>query len=72
MDVWKIYHKDGTIVKDANGNEIDIRSLEYLDSWMGECYLTVTFKHETPIVFSMGKTRRQELILVGTVLSIAA
>lgn len=54
MGVWKIYHKDGTIVKDANGNEIDIRSLEYLDSWMGECYLTVTFKHETPIVFSMG------------------
>ncbi len=54
MGVWKIYHKDGTIVKDANGSEIDIRSLEYLDSWMGECYLTVTFKHETPIVFSMG------------------
>lgn len=54
MGVWRIYHKDGTIVKDANGNEIDIRSLEYLDSWMGECYLTVTFKHETPIIFAMG------------------
>ena len=54
MGVWKIYHKDGTIVKDVNGNEIDIRSLEYLDSWMGKCYLTVTFKHETPIIFAMG------------------
>ncbi len=54
MGVWIIYHKDGTIVKDANGNKIDIRSLEYLDSWMGECYLTVTFKHETPIIFAMG------------------
>lgn len=54
MGVWKIYHKDGTIVKDANGNKIDIRSLEYLDSWMSECYLTVTFKHETPIIFAMG------------------
>lgn len=54
MGVWRIYHKDGTIVKDVNGNEIDIRSLEYLDSWMGECYLTVTFKHETPIIFAMG------------------
>ena len=54
MGVWKIYHKDGTIVKDANGNEIDIRSLEYLDSWMGECYLDVTFRHETPIDFMMG------------------
>ena len=54
MGVWKTYHKDGTIVKDVNGNEIDIRSLEYLDSWMGECYLNVTFRHETPIVFMMG------------------
>lgn len=54
MGVWRIYHKDGTIVKDVNGNKIDIRSLEYLDSWMGECYLTVTFKHETPIIFAMG------------------
>ena len=54
MGVWKIYHKDGTILKDANGNNIDIRSLEYSDSWMGECYLTVTFMHETPIVFMMG------------------
>ena len=54
MGVWKIYHKDGTILKDANGNNIDIRSLEYSDSWMGECYLTVTFRHETPIVFMMG------------------
>lgn len=54
MGVWKIYHKDGTIVKDVDGNEIDIRSLEYLDSWMGECYLNVTFRHETPIVFMMG------------------
>ena len=54
MGVWKIYHKDGTIVKDVDGNEIDIRSLEYLDSWMGECYLDVTFRHETPIDFMMG------------------
>ena len=54
MGVWKIYHKDGTILKDANGNNIDIRSLEYSDAWMGECYLTVTFRHETPIVFMMG------------------
>lgn len=54
MGVWKIYHKDGTILKDANGNNIDIRNLEYSDAWMGECYLTVTFRHETPIVFMMG------------------
>lgn len=54
MGVWKIYHKNGTILKDANGNNIDIRSLEYSDAWMGECYLTVTFRHETPIVFMMG------------------
>lgn len=54
MGVWKIYHKDGTILKDANGNNIYIRSLEYSDAWMGECYLTVTFRHETPIVFMMG------------------
>ena len=81
MGVWKIYHKDGTILKDANGNNIDIRSLEYSDAWMGECYLTVTFRHETPIVFMMGdyiiyrnqgKIRKQELIPAGTDLFMTA
>ena len=46
MGVWKIYHKDVTIRKDANRNNIDIRSLEYSDAWMGECYLTRREKRE--------------------------
>lgn len=54
MDTLKIYHADGTLLKDENGTEITIKSLTYTGSWMGECFVSVTFKNPAPINFSIG------------------
>ena len=54
MSIWNIYHKDGTKLQDENGKEIVARSLEYSDTWMGECFVTITFENEAPIDFSIG------------------
>ena len=54
MAVYKIYHKDGSILSDANGKEIEVHSIEYNGTWMGECFVTVTFENEAPISFSIG------------------
>lgn len=54
MRTWNIYHKDGSKLTDVNGEQITVRGLEYSDSWMGECFLTINFKHEVPINFQIG------------------
>lgn len=54
MSTWNIYHKDGSKLTDVNGEQITVHGLEYSDSWMGECFLTVNFKHEVPINFQIG------------------
>lgn len=54
MAVYKIYHKDGSVLADANGKEIEVHSIEYNGTWMGECFVTVTFENESPIDFSIG------------------
>nr|DAT82151.1 MAG TPA: Putative tail protein [Caudoviricetes sp.] len=54
MSVWNIYHKDGSKLTDVNGEQITVHGLEYSDSWMGECFLTINFKHEVPINFQIG------------------
>lgn len=54
MSAWNIYHKDGSKLTDVNGEQITVKGLEYSDSWMGECYLTINFKHEVPINFQIG------------------
>lgn len=54
MSVWNIYHKDGSKLTDVNGEQITIHGLEYSDFWMGECFLTINFKHEVPINFQIG------------------
>lgn len=54
MSTWNIYHKDGSKLTDVNGEQITVRGLEYSDSWMGECFLTISFKHEVPINFQIG------------------
>ena len=54
MSTWNIYHKDGTKLTDVNGEQITVHGLEYSDSWMGECFLTINFKHEVPINFQIG------------------
>ncbi len=54
MSKWYIYHKDGSQLTDANGEKITIKELEYSDSWMGECCVTVSFKNNAPINFQIG------------------
>ena len=54
MSTWNIYHKDGSKLIDVNGEQITIHGLEYSDSWMGECFVTINFKHEVPINFQIG------------------
>ena len=54
MSDWNIYHKDGSKLIDVNGEQITVHGLEYSDFWMGECFLTINFKHEVPINFQIG------------------
>ena len=54
MSTWNIYHKDGSKLTDVNGEQITVHGLEYSDSWMGECFVTINFKHEAPINFQIG------------------
>ena len=54
MSAWNIYHKDGSKLTDVNGEQITVHGLEYSDSWMGECFVTINFKHEVPINFQIG------------------
>lgn len=54
MSAWNIYHKDGSKLTNVNGEQITVHGLEYSDSWMGECFLTINFKHEVPINFQIG------------------
>lgn len=54
MSDWNIYHKDGSKLTDVNEEQITVHGLEYSDSWMGECFVTINFKHEVPINFQIG------------------
>lgn len=54
MAAYKIYHKNGSVLADTNGKEIEVHSIEYNGTWMGECFVTVTFENEAPIDFSIG------------------
>lgn len=54
MSTRNIYHKDGSKLTDVNGEQITVHGLEYSDSWMGECFVTINFKHEVPINFQIG------------------
>lgn len=54
MSTWNIYHKDGSKLTDVNGEQITVHGLEHSDSWMGECFVTINFKHEVPINFQIG------------------
>lgn len=54
MSTWNVYHKDGSKLTDVNEEQITVHGLEYSDSWMGECFVTINFKHEVPINFQIG------------------
>lgn len=48
MGSWNVYDKEGTTVKCI------VKSLEYSESFMGECFVTFTMKSPVPIDFKIG------------------
>lgn len=54
MSEWIIKHSDGSPLKEANGNDVTTKTLEYSGSWMGECFVTITFNSPVPISFKIG------------------
>ena len=54
MSALNIYHKDGSKLTDVNGEQITVHGFWYSDSWMGECFVAIDFKHEVPINFQIG------------------
>lgn len=50
----QIYHKDGRVLTDRSGDEIEVHSLEYNGEWMGQCGVTINFATPTAIDFSIG------------------
>jgi hypothetical protein len=54
MSEWAIRHGDGSVLKDEAGNEVTTGNLEYSGAWMGECFVSVTFKNAVPILFRIG------------------
>ena len=67
MSEWVIRHSDGSVLKDLNGNSVTTKSLEYSGSWMGECFVSVTFSSPAPILFKIGDnlTYRGELFEIN-------
>lgn len=54
MSEWSILHLDGSPLVDEVGREVTTHSLEYNGSWMGECFVIVSFKNPYPISFKIG------------------
>ena len=54
MDVWNIYHSDGSFLTDANGEQVTTSDIELSEAWMSECFVSVSFKHNAPIDFQIG------------------
>ena len=67
MSEWVVRHSDGSVLKDEQGNDIIVKSLEYSGSWMGDSFVTITFKNPAPILFKIGDyiTYRNEVFEIN-------
>lgn len=60
MTKWYIYNRKGDVLHesvtefDGNGEIVRQDTLEYSGKWMGECFVTVSFKSAYPIDFQIG------------------
>ena len=60
MTKWSIYNRKGDVLHesvtefDGNGDVVRQDTLEYSGKWMGECFVTVSFKSAYPIDFQIG------------------
>ena len=60
MSKWTIYDRNGKVLHesvtnyDGNGKVVEQDTLEYSGKWMGDCFVTVSFKSAYPIDFQIG------------------
>ena len=60
MSKWTIYRGNGEVLHesvtnyDGNGRIVEQDTLEYSGKWMGDCFITVSFKSAYPIDFQIG------------------
>ena len=60
MSRWTIYRGNGEVLHesvtsyDGNGKVVEQDTLEYSGKWMGDCFITVSFKSAYPIDFQIG------------------
>ena len=60
MSRWTIYDRNGKVLHesvtnyDGNGRVVEQDTLEYSGKWMGNCFITVSFKSAYPIDFQIG------------------
>lgn len=60
MNKWTIYDRNGKVLHesvtgyDGNGKVVEQDTLEYSGKWMGDCFVTVSFKSAYPIDFQIG------------------
>ena len=60
MSRWTIYNRNGKVLHesvtnyDGNGKIVEQDTLEYRGKWMGDCFITVSFKSAYPIDFQIG------------------
>lgn len=60
MSRWTIYRGNGEVLHesvtnyDGNGKVVEQDTLDYSGKWMGDCFVTVSFKSAYPIDFQIG------------------
>lgn len=50
----RVYHKDGSLLNDIEGNAVELSSVEMTDGWMEDCFVQTTIESAYPINFSIG------------------
>lgn len=50
----QVYHKDGSLLKDMEGNAVELSAVEMTDGWMEDCFVQTTIESAYPINFSIG------------------
>lgn len=50
----RVYHKDGSLLNDMEGNAVELSAVEMTDGWMEDCFVQTTIESAYPINFSIG------------------
>lgn len=50
----RVYHKDGSLLNDMEGNAVELSAVEMTDGWMEDCFVQTTIESAYLINFSIG------------------